>query len=297
MACGANGAPHSAGRTRLVVLIDAEYASARHARAVFEATGRLGEATVRRIHGDFSNGRLAPWNAAIRTHSIVPCHQSTHARGRNASDIALAVDAMDLMYRESPDGTRPVSSGSDFARLAQRRREGGFAVWGFGERRTPRAFRAACRRFEIVGKARADEVQASQDCHWEAEEMGEADRNGDAAGKDAAKRSDDVRRTRSIRFSDSEWEEIKRTARGRDMPAAEFVRQTILGLARAPETAGPAPVPPSLAPRFERMFRYTWFLATEKRDAMLREGRGEELDRLVAEARALQESLRRSGPD
>ena len=113
----------------------------------------------------------------------------------------------------------------------------------------------------------------------------------------AAEKPGDNRRTRSIRFSDSEWEEVKHTARAHDMPAAEFVRETILALARAPESVGPAPVPPTLAPLIERMFRYTWFLATEKRDAMIREGREKEIDALVAEARAFQDSLRRGSAD
>ena len=127
--------------------------------------------------------------------------------------------------------------------------------------------------------------------------MSEVERNGAAGGKDAAERADDLRRTRSIRFSDSEWEEVKRAAREHDMPAAEFVRQTMLGLVRAPDGGGRAPVPPSWVPLIERTFRYAWFLATEKRDEMLREGRGEEVDRLVAEARAFQETLGRNTPD
>ena len=95
---------------------------------------------------------LVSWNAAIRSWSIVPCHQPTHVRGKNAADIALAIDAVDLSYRARLDGFVLVSSDSDFTRLAQRLREGGFAVFGFGESRTPRAFRSACQRFEIVGK-------------------------------------------------------------------------------------------------------------------------------------------------
>ena len=142
------------GRARLAVLIDGENASPRHARAVFEAAGKMGEATVRRIYGDFSNGRLASWSAAIRSHSIVTCHQAAHVRGKNAADIALTVDAMDLMYRERLDGVCLMSSDSDFTRLAQRLREGGLEVHGFGESKTPQAFRSACHRFEIVGKAR-----------------------------------------------------------------------------------------------------------------------------------------------
>ena len=145
--------PASAGRVRLAVLIDAENASASHAQAVFGAAERLGEARVRRIYGDFSNGRLASWSDAIRNFAIVPCHQPARVKGKNAADIALAIDAVDLSYRVRLDGFLLVSSDSDFTRLGQRLREGGFAVYGFGERKTPQAFRAACHRFEIVGKA------------------------------------------------------------------------------------------------------------------------------------------------
>ena len=127
--------------------------------------------------------------------------------------------------------------------------------------------------------------------------MSEDGRNEAAGGGTVPEKAGDLRRTRSIRFSDSEWEEVKGAARARDMPAAELVRQTMLGLVRAPDGGGPAPVPTSWAPLIERTFRYAWFLATEKRDAMLREGRGEELEKLVAEARAFQETLRRGAPD
>ena len=146
--------PERAGRARLAVLVDGENASARHARAVFRAAEALGEATVRRIYGDFSNGRRASWSAAIRSYSIVPCHQPAHVRGKNAANIALAIDAMDLMHGERLDGVALMSSDSDFTRLARRLREGGLAVYGFGESKTPEGFRAACHRFETVGRAR-----------------------------------------------------------------------------------------------------------------------------------------------
>ena len=134
--------------------------------------------------------------------------------------------------------------------------------------------------------------------------MSEDDRNDAAAGENAAQKAGDVRKTRGIRFSESEWEEVKRAALAHDKPAAEFVRERILAFARnpegedrSPESADPAPVAGSMAPLIERMFRYTWFLATERRDAMVREGREDELDRLVAEARAFHEALRSDAAD
>ena len=153
--------PEGIGRLRLAVLIDAENASASHAQVVFETAEMLGEARVRRIYGDFSNGRLASWSAAIRNFAIVPCHQPSHVKGKNAADIALAIDAIDLSYRAWLDGFLLVSSDSDFTRLAQRLREGGIAVYGFGERKIPQAFRAACHRFEIVGKVVNGAARAS----------------------------------------------------------------------------------------------------------------------------------------
>ena len=113
----------------------------------------------------------------------------------------------------------------------------------------------------------------------------------------AADRPEDARRNRTIRFSDSEWEEVRRAALLHETPPAEFVRETILALARNPGSAAAGALAPSLAPLIERMFRYTWFLATEKRDAMVREGREDEVDALVAEARDLHDSLHRGGTD
>ncbi len=110
-------------------------------------------------------------------------------------------------------------------------------------------------------------------------------------GEAAADRPEDARRNRTIRFSDSEWEEVRRAAQLHETPPAEFARETILALARNPESTAAGALAPSLAPLIERMFRYTWFLATEKRDAMVREGREDEVDALVAEARALQDRL------
>ena len=123
--------------------------------------------------------------------------------------------------------------------------------------------------------------------------MSDDSRKDATDGEAVAERPEDSRRNRTIRFSDSEWEEVRRAAMLHDTPPAEFVRETILALARTPESATSGTVVPSFAPLIERMFRYTWFLATEKRDAMVREGREEEVDALVAEARAFYDELRR----
>ena len=136
------------GRTpRLAVLIDADNTSARIASGLFEEIAKIGEASVRRIYGDFSTPRLKAWTDILLTHAIMPHQNFAYTSGKNASDIALVIDAMDLLHSGRFDGFCLVSSDSDFTRLAARIREEGVDVYGFGEQKTPESFRQACRRF------------------------------------------------------------------------------------------------------------------------------------------------------
>jgi uncharacterized LabA/DUF88 family protein len=132
---------------RLAVLIDADNASAKIADRLFEEIAKIGEASVRRIYGDFSSPRLKPWAGILAVHAILPHQQFAYTAGKNASDIALVIDAMDLLHTGRFDGFCLVSSDSDFTRLAARIREQGVDVYGFGEHKTPESFRQACRRF------------------------------------------------------------------------------------------------------------------------------------------------------
>jgi len=138
----------SDGRSpRLAVLIDADNASAKIADGLFEEIAKLGEASVRRIYGDFSNARSKAWADTLSKHAIIPQQQFANTTGKNASDITLVIDAMDLLHSGRFDGFCLVSSDSDFTRLAARIREQGVDVFGFGEQKTPESFRQACRRF------------------------------------------------------------------------------------------------------------------------------------------------------
>ena len=123
----------------LAILIDADNTGARHAHAIFEEIVKLGEANVRRIYGDFSGTRLAGWNKEIQSLAILQHQQRSNTTGKNASDIALVIDAMDLMHKGKLDRFCLVSSDSDFTRLAQHLREDGLVVYGLGERKTPEA--------------------------------------------------------------------------------------------------------------------------------------------------------------
>ena len=134
----------------LAILIDADNTSARHASAIFEEIAKLGEANVRRIYGDFAGDRLKGWREVIQPLAIIPQQQFNYTTGKNAADIALVIDAMDLMHRGGLDGFCLVSSDSDFTRLALRLREDGAVVYGFGAQKTPEAFRNACSRFIYI---------------------------------------------------------------------------------------------------------------------------------------------------
>jgi len=132
---------------RLAVLIDADNASAKIADGLFEEIAKIGEASVRRIYGDFSNSRSKAWAEILSKHAIIPQQQFAYTTGKNASDITLVIDAMDLLHKGRFGGFCLVSSDSDFTRLAARIREEGVDVFGFGEQKTPESFRQACRRF------------------------------------------------------------------------------------------------------------------------------------------------------
>jgi len=132
---------------RLAVLIDADNASAKIADGLFEEIAKIGEASVRRIYGDFSDPRSKSWAEKLSRYAIIPQQQFAYTTGKNASDITLVIDAMDLLHSGRFDGFCLVSSDSDFTRLAARIREQGVDVFGFGEQKTPESFRQACRKF------------------------------------------------------------------------------------------------------------------------------------------------------
>jgi uncharacterized LabA/DUF88 family protein len=139
--------PTESRSPRLAVLIDADNASAKIAAGLFEEIVKIGEASVRRIYGDFSSNRSKAWAEILSKHAIIPQQQFAYTTGKNASDITLVIDAMDLLHSGRFDGFCLVSSDSDFTRLAARIREQGVDVFGFGEQKTPESFRQACRRF------------------------------------------------------------------------------------------------------------------------------------------------------
>ncbi|MFN4788043.1 MAG: NYN domain-containing protein [Pseudanabaena sp.] len=132
---------------RLAVLIDADNAQASIIEGLLEEIARLGEATVKRIYGDFTSPASSQWKKVLNKYAIKPVQQFAYTTGKNATDSTLIIDAMDLLYTRRFDGFCLVSSDSDFTGLALRIREEGLTVFGFGEQKTPEAFRNACHKF------------------------------------------------------------------------------------------------------------------------------------------------------
>lgn len=132
---------------RLAVLIDADNTSPKVADALFDEVARIGEASLRRIYGDFSRGQQSGWEKVLARHAILAQQQFAYTTGKNSTDIALVIDAMDLLHTGRFDGFCLVSSDSDFTRLAARIREQGVDVYGIGRSSTPESFRQACTRF------------------------------------------------------------------------------------------------------------------------------------------------------
>jgi NYN domain/OST-HTH/LOTUS domain len=152
-------------RDLIAVLVDADNVSHSRMGAVLTEVARFGTASVKRVYGDWTQPALSSWKPVASEHVIQPIQQFANTVGKNATDSALIIDAMDLLYTSRFDAFCIVSSDSDFTRLASRIREEGVAVYGFGERKTPEAFRNACDRFiylDVLDEPTTDAATAAR---------------------------------------------------------------------------------------------------------------------------------------
>jgi uncharacterized LabA/DUF88 family protein len=140
----------SENSTRLAVLIDADNAQPSITEGLLAEVAKYGTAHVKRAYGDWTAPQLKGWKDQLLSQSIQPIQQFAYTRGKNATDAAMVIDAMDLLYSGRFDGFCIVSSDSDFTRLAARLRESALTVYGFGERKTPKPFVAACDKFIYI---------------------------------------------------------------------------------------------------------------------------------------------------
>ena len=158
---------------KIAVLIDADNVSDKYIKYIFDEISNHGTPTYKRIYGDWTKPQLAPWKTVLLNYSITPIQQFSYTTGKNATDAALIIDAMDILYSNNVDGFCIVSSDSDFTKLAARLREAGMYVIGMGEKKTPSPFIAACEKFKYLevlaaipinsDKSHTDDIQEKQD--------------------------------------------------------------------------------------------------------------------------------------
>ena len=151
-----------ANDSRFAVLIDADNVSVRYIKLILDEISKEGLATYKRIYGDWTNPALVSWKSTLLDNSVIPIQQYSYTSGKNSTDSAMIIDAMDILYSGQVEGFCLVSSDSDFTRLAARLRESGMTVVGMGESKTPNSFIAACNQFkylDILSEADEDEAE------------------------------------------------------------------------------------------------------------------------------------------
>ena len=159
---------------RLAVLIDADNVSSSHSSALLAELARYGVPTVKRAYGDWTTQQLTGWKGELARHAIQPIQQFANTVGKNSTDSALIIDAMDLLYSANLEAFALVSSDSDFTRLATRLRESGKTVYGLGQRKTPASLQAACDKFiflEVLRDQDVDEEPPGQDAESEGDSL------------------------------------------------------------------------------------------------------------------------------
>ena len=142
--------------TRLAVLIDADNIPYSNIKGMMEEIAKYGTPTFKSIYGDWTKPTLTGWKGAVLENAITPVQQYSYTTGKNATDSAMIIDAMDILYSEKVDGFCIVSSDSDFTRLATRLRESGMLVIGLGEKKTPNPLRLVCIQSLLVHAVRHD---------------------------------------------------------------------------------------------------------------------------------------------
>ena len=171
---------------RFAVLIDADNVSAKYIKYILDETANYGTATYKRIYGDWTKPGAAAWKDVLLENSVTPVQQYGYTVGKNATDSAMIIDAMDILYSGNVDGYCIVSSDSDFTKLASRLRESGMMVIGMGERKTPKPFISACNLFKYLDVLAESEKKAmGLQMEQATDKDGKAQTNGNSIGKNS----------------------------------------------------------------------------------------------------------------
>lgn len=146
----------------MAVLIDGDNIPSAYVKEMMEEIAKYGNPTIKRIYGDWTNPRLGKWKSILLENAITPIQQYGYTQGKNATDSAMIIDAMDILYSGKVNGFCIVSSDSDFTRLATRLREAGMQVFGIGEKKTPNPFIVACDKFIYIEILKAEAEEDAQ---------------------------------------------------------------------------------------------------------------------------------------
>lgn len=198
------------GTLRFAILIDADNVSEKYIKIILDEVSNFGVATYKRIYGDWTSTRMTSWKSCLLDNSITPIQQYSYTYGKNATDSAMIIDAMDILYSGNVDGFAIVSSDSDFTRLVARLRESGMQVIGMGEQKTPKPFISACNQFKYLDllyseNKKAADAAAAEESRQQARgnRIGAADQADDAGDEEAPfgemSRADRRRNLRAIR--------------------------------------------------------------------------------------------------
>ncbi len=173
---------------KFAILIDADNIGSKYIKIILDEISKEGVATYKRIYGDWTSPTLAPWKQVLLEHSVTPMQQYSYTVGKNATDSAMIIDAMDILYSGKVDGFCIASSDSDFTRLSSRLRESGMTVIGMGEQKTPRPFVSACDRFIYI-----DKILKASEKNSPSERSGKVERNDKNTKNEKAEKSEKAR--------------------------------------------------------------------------------------------------------
>ena len=196
---------------RIAILIDADNVSDKYNKIIVDEVANIGIATYKRIYGDWTSARLSSWKNVLLEDSIIPIQQYSYTTGKNATDSAMIIDAMDILYSGNVDGYCIVSSDSDFTRLAARLRESGMLVLGMGEEKTPKPFISACNQFKYLDLLyrNQQEEEKKEDLETAAEAK-KAESSNNKQNSSGSKKNKDLKKVRKTsnaiieKFSDEE---------------------------------------------------------------------------------------------
>ncbi len=225
---------------RLAILIDSDNISDKYIKIILDEASNIGVVTYKRIYGDWTNARMAPWKNVLLENSIMPIQQYSYTVGKNSTDSSMIIDAMDILYSDTVDGFCIVSSDSDFTRLAARLREAGMQVIGMGEEKTPKPFISACSQFKYLDllyqaqqKEEKEELQKEENERKEAQKrkkdqdkaIGEVvkDTSGEKYASSAAKSAEGVKQNAAAQ-KETAQEKREEARRKREMNS---IRKTI----------------------------------------------------------------------